>query len=109
MNGIYEYNANLSSLLSIIANCGTDHHRDGNGVVDSGHLNLHGFNEVVILRRLPEHHLERAMKLSGGCLYQLPHDRKKSNKWPTTTIIQQLKELKYEPLSCYLCYLVVTV
>jgi hypothetical protein len=31
-------------------------HQDGHGTVDSGHLLVSGYNEVVMLRRLPERH-----------------------------------------------------
>jgi hypothetical protein len=31
-------------------------HQDGNGTVDSGHQCLAGYNEVVMLLRMPESH-----------------------------------------------------
>lgn len=31
-------------------------HQDGHGTVDSGHLCLSGYNEVIILRQLTETH-----------------------------------------------------
>ena len=34
----------------------TQTHQDGHGTVDSGHSNLSGYYEVVMLRRLPECH-----------------------------------------------------
>ena len=34
----------------------TQMHQDGHGTVDSGHYNLSGYNEVVMLRRLSECH-----------------------------------------------------
>lgn len=50
------------------------------GTVDSGHLCLSGYNEVVMLRRLPERHKCRALELLNGsshssysALYGLPH------------------------------------
>ena len=38
-------------------------HQDGHGTVDSGHSNLSGYNEVVMLRRLPECHKLNACAL----------------------------------------------
>jgi hypothetical protein len=64
----------------------TQFHQDGHGTVDSGHLCLHGFNEVVMLRRIPEHHkinvfatipmrkVPRTISEARHALYQLPHD-----------------------------------
>jgi hypothetical protein len=64
----------------------TQVHQDGHGTVDSGHSNLCGFNEVVMLRRLPEcHKLQACQKIptlandiseeeAVNCLYKLPHD-----------------------------------
>jgi len=58
----------------------THFHQDGHGTVDSGHLCLSGYNEVVMLRRLPERHKCRALELLNGsshssysALYGLPH------------------------------------
>lgn len=59
----------------------TQVHQDGHGTVDSGHLCLTGYNEVVMLRRLPERHKIHALELlrRGGRgekydgLYGLPH------------------------------------
>ena len=61
-------------------------HQDGHGMVDSGHYNLSGYNEVVMLRRQPECHKLNACalipQLDDDCsptnqaenmLYQLPH------------------------------------
>ena len=55
-------------------------HQDGHGTVDSGHLCLSGYNEVIILRRLTETHKKNAMKILNGndypvddALYHLPH------------------------------------
>ncbi len=60
----------------------TQVHQDGHGTVDSGHLCLTGYNEVVMLRRLPERHKINALALLRGegggekydGLYGLPHD-----------------------------------
>lgn len=80
---------NTSFLISHCCTLGggyTQVHQDGHGTVDSGHSNLSGFNEVVMLRRLPEcHKLQACMSiptLSGvriaqdaiNTLYKLPHD-----------------------------------
>ena len=74
----------------------TDVHRDGDGTVDSGHMNLHGYNEVIILRRLPEiHQINAGKKMGMENLTVLPHDRRKSMKWPTNSIIKWLKKMKY--------------
>lgn len=69
----------------------THFHQDGHGTVDSGHLCLTGFNEVVILRRLTERHKKHALMILTGNLdsarkneetkyfdglYQEPHDDK---------------------------------
>jgi hypothetical protein len=61
-------------------------HQDGHGTVDSGHSVLSGYNEVVMLRRIPECHKLNACRIIPslrGCrtlqearatLYKLPHD-----------------------------------
>ena len=41
----------------------TQFHQDGHGTVDSGHSCLNGYNEVVMLRRLPECHKRQACQL----------------------------------------------
>jgi len=60
----------------------THFHQDGHGTVDSGHLCISGFNEVVMLRRLTERHKKHALwilsgKQSNGFhfdgLYSMPH------------------------------------
>ena len=61
----------------------THFHQDGFGTVDSGHLCLAGYNEIVMLRRLPTNHKENAMNILTGQsseespiydgLYKLPH------------------------------------
>lgn len=60
----------------------TQVHQDGHGTVDSGHLCLAGYNEVVMLRRLTERHKKHALSLLRGegrgkdydGLYDLPHE-----------------------------------
>ena len=64
----------------------THFHQDGHGTVDSGHLCIKGYNEVVMLRRLTERHKKHALWLLTGNeedksktpayfdgLYQEPH------------------------------------
>ena len=56
----------------------THFHQDGHGSVDSGHQCIQGYNEVVMLRRLPEIHKKNAMnilcgKLDYDALLGLPH------------------------------------
>jgi hypothetical protein len=73
----------------------TEWQDDGHqGSVDSEHTNLHGYNEVVILRRLPEKHREYAMELCPILFRTVPHDRDKKSQWPTNSIIQKFKEMK---------------
>ena len=67
----------------------TQFHQDGHGTVDSGHMCLSGYNEVVMLRRLTEAHKRHALFLLNGgklnkafdfkwnsydALYGRPHD-----------------------------------
>ena len=73
----------------------TQLHQDGHGTVDSCHTNLCGYNEVVMLRRLPEGHKRMACmqvtSLTGtksknkkdqasNMLYGMPHDDGRSDK-----------------------------
>jgi hypothetical protein len=79
----------------------THFHQDGNGTVDSAHIVLEGYNEVVMLRRLPEEHKWRAVSILTGLnavdkiyrhLYEEPHDDLgELPKWPT---YQQIKECR---------------
>ena len=74
---------------------GTPLHSYRNGAVDFEHTNLHGYNEVVILRRLPEEYRMDAMRLcSSMSLRSSPHDGEEQREWPTNTIIQKMKEKK---------------
>ena len=45
----------------------------GYGTVDSGHLCLSGYNEVVMLRRLPSGHEENAIQADAKCFFEMPH------------------------------------
>ena len=84
-------------------------HQDGHGTVDSGHSNLCGYNEVVMLRRLSECHKLNACVLipqhgddckptnqAVNMLYQMPHadEWKEAPQWPTTETIKSLEEFK---------------
>ena len=59
----------------------TQVHQDGHGTVDSGHLCLSDFNEVVMLRRLTERRKMNSLSLLRGegpgaqydGLYDMPH------------------------------------
>jgi hypothetical protein len=59
----------------------TQCHQDGHGTVDSGHLCLAGYNEVVMIRRLSQRHKLHALALLKGKdaglrydgLYDFPH------------------------------------
>ena len=69
-------------------------HDDVHGTVDSCHTNLHGYNEVVIMRRLTKEHRIYANCLSSTKLWTLPHDREDNAEWPSNSTIQQLKDMK---------------
>ena len=88
----------------------THFHQDGHGTVDSGHQCLSGYNEVVMLRRMPEEHKQRALyilndqakkkkrsKYDG--LYGLPHGDGLGAKpdWPTTDAIEECRRMNYCP------------
>ena len=90
----------------------THFHQDGHGTVDSGHICLSGFNEVVMLRRMPEQHKKRALyilnegdKRKGknrstyDGLYGFPHGDGLGEKplWPSHDAIQECREMKYYP------------
>ena len=84
----------------------THFHQDGHGTVDSGHLCLSGYNEVVMLRRLPERHKCHALELLNGssssshsALYGLPHrdDLDPALDWPTKGAIRFCEEMGYCP------------
>lgn len=86
----------------------THFHQDGHGTVDSGHLCISGFNEVVMLRRLTERHKKHALwilsgKQAGGIhfdgLYAMPHGDGLGEKpsWPKTDMIEECKKMGYCP------------
>jgi len=79
-------------------------HQDGFGTVDSGHLCLSGFNEVVMLRRMPENHKGNALRLLYGetsydPLHELPHGDLLGTKpkWPTKLGIELCRKMNYCP------------
>jgi hypothetical protein len=89
----------------------TQMHQDGHGTVDSGHSNLSGYNEVVMLRRLPECHKQKACQLipsqandgtlqkkqALNILYRLPHDDGRNDKllWPEKSTVESWQKLGY--------------
>jgi len=87
----------------------THFHQDGHGTVDSGHTCLSGYNEVVMLRRMPEEHKQRALyilndqakkkrsKYDG--LYGLPHGDGLGAKpdWPSVDAIEECRRMNYYP------------
>ncbi len=78
----------------------THFHQDGYGTVDSGHLCLSGYNEVVMLRRLDERHKKNALDIlkSKDCdydaLYGLPHADGRKPAWPTHDMIEKCRSMK---------------
>lgn len=89
-------------------NNGTPFHEDGFGSIDSGHLCLSGYNEVIILRRLDGKARRKAAKILGVTLDRRPNVDQQSNvsddhgetseeenmfQWPTNKTIQELEEL----------------
>mmetsp|Transcript_1622 Transcript_1622/g.2385 ORF Transcript_1622/g.2385 Transcript_1622/m.2385 type:complete len:1247 (+) Transcript_1622:125-3865(+) len=86
----------------------THFHQDGHGTVDSGHLCLNGYNEVVMLRRLTERHKKHALMILTGNLdrknyfdglYQVPHGDELGEKpaWPTKDKIEECRQMGYCP------------
>ena len=69
--------------------------------MDSGHLCLSGYNEVVMLRRLTERHKCNAIQILTGtsdshnALYGLPHSDglETSLGWPTNEAIGKCKKM----------------
>ncbi|KAL9189365.1 hypothetical protein ACHAXT_009040 [Thalassiosira profunda] len=92
--------------LYITPPCSFTHfHQDGHGTVDSGHLCLSGYNEVVMLRRLTERHKCHALNLLTGTsephstLYGLPHRDGLGTQpgWPSKAAIEKCKSMQYYP------------
>jgi hypothetical protein len=72
--------------------------------VDSGHLVISGYNEVVMLRRLPERHKKHALWILTGKrpnktwwdgLYAEPHGDGLGEKpgWPTVDMINDCEKM----------------
>lgn len=92
---------------------------DGHGTVDSLHLCLSGYNEVILLKRLEEQEALEAVRILTGTetderakgslahqtLYGEPHqqERKEFHKWPTSEQIARCKEKQYAPIVLILC------
>ncbi|KAL3915235.1 MAG: hypothetical protein SGILL_005745 [Bacillariaceae sp.] len=83
----------------------THFHQDGHGTVDSGHLCIHGYNEVIMLRRLTERHKKHALWILSGKrqdssyfdgLYQEPHGDGIGAKpsWATNEMIEECRRMK---------------
>jgi hypothetical protein len=83
----------------------TQFHQDGFGTVDSGHLCLSGYNEIVILDRIPEEHKRNALdifqnpKKNKGSrrfdgMYGLPHCDGDKPEWPTNDMIEKCNLMK---------------
>ena len=87
-------------------------HQDGHGTVDSGHYVVAGYNEVVMLRRMPERHKQNACKMiprrvgvssnsqrDYDSLYSLPHGDKADQgdrpDWPHNKTVEDWKAMKY--------------
>ncbi len=67
------------------------------GTVDSGHSCITGYNEVVMLRRMPEEHKHFAAEQLGyDGVHRLPHDvgTKYENIWPKKSVIKKWEEMK---------------
>jgi len=83
----------------------TQFHQDGHGTVDSGHLCLSGYNEVIMLRRLSEKEKCHALQLLTGTsdshntLYDFPHqdDLETQLSWPSKESIRQCEEMGFCP------------
>ena len=76
------------------------------GTVDSGHLCLAGYNEVVMLRRLTERHKSHALLLLTGSsnflniLYDCPHaddsvnpQKESQPGWPNNEAIEECERM----------------
>ncbi|GAX10199.1 hypothetical protein FisN_3Lh394 [Fistulifera solaris] len=78
----------------------TSLHQDGEGTVDSGHSCITGYNEVVMLRRMPEEHKHFAAEQLGyDGVHRLPHDvgTTYENIWPKKSVINKWEEMNYCP------------
>ncbi|GKY91915.1 hypothetical protein MPSEU_000163100 [Mayamaea pseudoterrestris] len=81
-------------------------HQDGHGSVDSGHLCIDGYNEVFIMRRLPEQYkanavdiLNKTLGSNYSPLYSLPHnDKNEKPPWMTTETIKAFEDMNLAPI-----------
>lgn len=88
----------------------TQTHHDGNGTVNSGHVCLSGYNEVIMLRRLPERHKVNAMAILSPdgvnvCdLWNEPHcpSQKVRMRWATHDQIKKLDDMGFVSYSDHL-------
>lgn len=65
--------------------------------MDSGHSCISGYNEVVMLRRMPEEHKHYAAEQLGyDGVHRLPHDigTTYKNVWPKKSVIEKWKIMK---------------
>lgn len=62
------------------------------GTVDSGHLCISGYNEVIMMRVLSDDEIKDAYKILNGEYDNEPHEGGSTENWPTNDIIQSLKE-----------------
>jgi hypothetical protein len=87
--------------------------QSGHGTMDSGYTNLSGYNEVIMLRQLPEGDKKKACQLipshatddtlrkrrGHNILHQLPYDVGPDVKlmWPTDATVEAWEKLGYVP------------
>jgi len=69
----------------------TELQQDGHGTVDSGHYCCRGYNEIIMLRRLPERHKHNALNLLHSS--SSPHDVNTLLRWPTNKAIEKCNEM----------------
>jgi hypothetical protein len=69
----------------------------GYGTVDSGHLCLSGYNEVVMLRRLPKGHDVNAIHADGKGFLERPHDEALVRISPSGVSSAHFDEQSHEP------------
>jgi hypothetical protein len=82
----------------------TSFHQDGHGTVDSGHLNMGGYNEVVMLRRVPTRHKVNALSILTGTqydgLYREPHEDDMVSNTLSLFSVDVLVFIRISPLKC---------
>ena len=82
----------------------TSLHQDGSGFVDSVHINVRGYNEVVICDPCDEERFKQGMRIIWGkdsteeVEDSYPHERRDSTcHWPTKEVIKELKDAGFAP------------